>query len=106
MAKYWGTPPFFTQNDSEWPEMDFKHNFKKSNIWSEGPPLLVVAKLTDSGTNFIIKNFIVSPLISCFNFQFIECVAFLPKLQAIACKSFDSFVLLLFIIVKQFVILI
>ena len=34
MSKYW-TPPhffplkFFYQNDSEWPEMDFKHNFKK-----------------------------------------------------------------------------
>ena len=37
MAKYWGTPPFFTQifffqNDSEWLEMDFKHNFIKCNI--------------------------------------------------------------------------
>ena len=31
MAKNWGTPPFITQNfffqnDSEWLEMDFKHN--------------------------------------------------------------------------------
>ena len=33
MAKYWGTPPFFTQifffqndSESEWLEMDFKHN--------------------------------------------------------------------------------
>ena len=31
MAKFWGTPPFFTQNfffqnDSEWLEMDFKPN--------------------------------------------------------------------------------
>ena len=38
-----GYPPHFSpkilyQNDSEWPEMDFKHNFKKSNIWSAGPP--------------------------------------------------------------------
>ena len=34
MTKY-GTPPhFFYQNDSEWPEMDFKHNFEKCNIWS------------------------------------------------------------------------
>ena len=37
MAKYGGTPPFFTQNfffqnDSEWLEMDFKHNFIKCNI--------------------------------------------------------------------------
>ena len=37
MAKYWGTPPFFTQNfffqnDSEWLEMDFKHNFSQCNI--------------------------------------------------------------------------
>ena len=34
MARYWGTPPFFTQNlfsqnESEWHEMDFEHNFKK-----------------------------------------------------------------------------
>ena len=33
MAKYWDPPIFtqnlFNQNDSEWPEMDFKHNFKK-----------------------------------------------------------------------------
>ena len=34
MAKYGGTPPFFTQNfffqnDSEWLEMDLKHNFIK-----------------------------------------------------------------------------
>ena len=37
MTKYWTPPTFFTQNffyknDSEWPEMDFKHNFKKCNI--------------------------------------------------------------------------
>ena len=37
MAQYWATPPFFTQNffpqnDSEWLEMDFKHNFSKCNI--------------------------------------------------------------------------
>ena len=45
MAKYWGTPPFFTQNfffqnDSEWLEMDFKHNFIiKCNILTrETPP--------------------------------------------------------------------
>ena len=43
MAKY-GTPPFFSpkfffyQNDSEWPEMDFKHNFKKYGILSVRPP--------------------------------------------------------------------
>ena len=34
MAKYWGTPHFspkiFSQNDSEWVEMDFKHNFNDS----------------------------------------------------------------------------
>ena len=39
MAKYWDPPPhftqnFFNQNDSEWPEMDFKHNFKNCNILS------------------------------------------------------------------------
>ena len=45
MAKYWGTPPFFTQNfffqnDSEWLEMDFKHNFSQCNILTrETPPL-------------------------------------------------------------------
>ena len=39
-----GTPPpfspkiFFNQNDSEWSEMDFKHNFKNCNILSVGPP--------------------------------------------------------------------
>ena len=43
MAKYWGTPPFFTQNfffqnDSEWLEMDFKHNFIKCDILTSGPP--------------------------------------------------------------------
>ena len=44
MAKYWGTPPFFTpnfffQNDSEWLEMDFKHNFTKCIILTcETPP--------------------------------------------------------------------
>ena len=27
-------PIFFYQNDSKWPEMDFKHNFKKCSIWS------------------------------------------------------------------------
>ena len=37
MAKYWGTPPFFAQIflcqiDSEWLEMDFKHNFSQCNI--------------------------------------------------------------------------
>ena len=40
MAKYWDPPPPFSpkrnffQNDSEWPEMDLKHNFKKCNILS------------------------------------------------------------------------
>ena len=44
MAKYW-TPhffhlKFFYQNDSEWPEMDFKHNFKKVwNFVGQTPPL-------------------------------------------------------------------
>ena len=43
MAKYGGTPPFFTQNfffqnDSEWLEMDFKHNFLKCDILTSGPP--------------------------------------------------------------------
>ena len=43
MAKYETPPLFFTwnffyQNDSEWPKMDFKHNFKKCNILSAGPP--------------------------------------------------------------------
>ena len=38
-----GPPPFFHlnffyQNDSEWPEMDFKHNFKKYGILSVRPP--------------------------------------------------------------------
>ena len=33
MAKYWDPPQFspknfLNQNDSEWPEMDFKHIFK------------------------------------------------------------------------------
>ena len=33
MTKYWTPPTFFTQNffyqnDSEWPKMDFKHNFE------------------------------------------------------------------------------
>ena len=37
MTKYWTPPTFFTQyffyqNDSEWPKMDFKHNFKKYGI--------------------------------------------------------------------------
>ena len=37
MTKYWTPPTFFThnffyQNDSEWPKMDFKHNFKKREI--------------------------------------------------------------------------
>ena len=41
MAKYETPPLFFTwnffyQNDSEWPKMDFKHNFKKCNILSAG----------------------------------------------------------------------
>ena len=38
-AKY-GTPPlifhqkfYFYQNDSEWPEMDFKHNFNKTKFF-------------------------------------------------------------------------
>ena len=39
MTKYWTPPTFFTQiffyqNDSEWPKMDFKHNFKKYGILS------------------------------------------------------------------------
>ena len=39
MAKYGGTPPFFTQNffsqnDSEWLEMDFKHNFSECNVFT------------------------------------------------------------------------
>ena len=44
MAKYGSTPPIFTQNfffqnDSEWLEMDFKHNFIKCNILTrETPP--------------------------------------------------------------------
>ena len=38
MAKYGGTPQFFTQkfffqNDSGWLEMDFKHNFIKCYIF-------------------------------------------------------------------------
>ena len=44
MTKYW-TPPIFTQKknyqkDLEWPKMDFKHNFKKCNIFffNEGFP--------------------------------------------------------------------
>ena len=45
MAKYETPPLFFTwnffyQNDSEWPKMDFKHNFKKCNILSAGPHFL------------------------------------------------------------------
>ena len=37
MTKYWD-PPFFTQNlycqnDSEWPNMDFKHNFENREIF-------------------------------------------------------------------------
>ena len=36
MAKNWGTPhfspKFFFQNDLEWLEMDFKHNFSQCNI--------------------------------------------------------------------------
>ena len=44
MAKYWGNPPFFTQNffsqnDSEWLEMDFKHNFSQCNIFEGFPKL-------------------------------------------------------------------
>ncbi len=44
MVKYWGTPPifhpnFFFQNDSEWLEMDFKHNFRQCKILTrETPP--------------------------------------------------------------------
>ena len=43
MAKYWGNPPFFTQilffqNDSEWLEMDFKHNFSQCNILTRETP--------------------------------------------------------------------
>ena len=43
MAKYGDTPPFFTynfffQNDSEWLEMDFKHNFIEYDILTSGPP--------------------------------------------------------------------
>ena len=47
MAKY-GTPStFFTQilfyqNDSEWPEMDFKHNFKNCNERLAAPPPSIV----------------------------------------------------------------
>ena len=42
MAKYLTHPLFspkfcFYQNDSEWPKMDSKHNFKKCNILSAGP---------------------------------------------------------------------
>ena len=36
MAKY-GTPPKWL----EWPEMDFKHTFKKCNIKLAGPPPVV-----------------------------------------------------------------
>ena len=42
IAKKWlsiGTPPnFFYQNDSEWPEMDFKHNFENREIFYFWPP--------------------------------------------------------------------
>ena len=47
-----GTPPpfspkiFFNQNDSEWPEMDFKHNFENCNILSVGPPPPIVTFVT------------------------------------------------------------
>ena len=46
MKKVWDPPPFspktfFNQNDSEWPEMDFKHNFENCNILSAGPPFIV-----------------------------------------------------------------
>ena len=43
MANY-GVPPhfspkfFFLQNDSEWFEMNFKHNFIKYDIFMSGPP--------------------------------------------------------------------
>ena len=41
MAKYGGTLNFFLQNDSEWLEMDFKHNFIKCNILTrETSPLM------------------------------------------------------------------
>ena len=33
MTKYWDPPPFFHQNDSEWPKMDFKHNFENREIF-------------------------------------------------------------------------
>ena len=37
MAKYWGTPPFitqnfFSQNDLKWLQMHFNHNFIQCNI--------------------------------------------------------------------------
>ena len=42
MANYGGTPHFspnfFFQNDSEWLEMDFEHNFIKCNILTRKTP--------------------------------------------------------------------
>ena len=37
---------FFFQNDSEWPEMDFKHNFIKCNILTRETPLPNVTSVT------------------------------------------------------------
>ena len=51
-----GTPPpfstkkIFNQNDSEWPEIDFKHNFKNCNNFSAGhlpPPPPIVTFITN-----------------------------------------------------------
>ena len=57
MAKYWDPPPFspkffFNQNDSEWPEMYFKHNFKNCNILSVGPPSILVSAPAPFGFRF------------------------------------------------------
>ena len=43
MTKYWDPPTFFTQNfvhqnDSEWPKMDFKHNFENRDFFISDPP--------------------------------------------------------------------
>ena len=50
MAKCGGTPPFSpknkcVQNDLEWLEMHFKHNFEKVKIWSDFSPPPKVKKI-------------------------------------------------------------
>ena len=75
MTKY-GTPPnfftwkFFYQNDSEWPKMDFKHNFEKFNHVSAPPSPPIVTFVTF----FLTLPLYLIPLLTLFDVKYAKVI--------------------------------